>query len=980
MSDNIFKLRGTTKSYTDERGGAVLLSRPVIGIVKNNIDPTHTGRVEVYIARLNSYDQDNPRGWVSVSYLSPFGGSTQPSSSPDDEGKYKTNAHSYGFWATPPDINTQVLCVFAGGDINFGYYIGAIPGSGLTHMLPAIGSSEKIVANSTESESYGGALRLPVTEINDINAKKDNEEMFVDQSRTIHSYQAAMLNIQGLIRDPERGTINSTAARETPSGVIGLSSPGRPYYKGGYTDESIESAVGQEGTPDENFKIVGRKGGHSLVLDDGDLTGKEQLIRLRSGTGHQILMHDKSETIFFIHANGKSWIEMGKEGTIDIYNTNSTNIRTHGDINLHAERDINMFAKRNFNLKAEQINLESSKNTLLRAGKDFNQYVIGKYTVKVDGAMSLKSKGEASMASDGAAYVNGKKINLNTGSSSLTPDKVKEIPVKKHDDTLYDKKKGFTPAPNKLESINSRVPAHSPWTGANKGVDVKVDFSSNKNLPEEPSSSTAAANSAAPASPENPTNPALASTVPPTAGAEGMGDANGMNAMVSQTAVNAANIDNPGAEAMGSFNQTPADLAKAGILKPGADIAGLKSIQEGMPIGAALPATLWTGANGITDYNSYINNIPGQSGIQASLLGDANQSLISAGLISGAESLTQTGGLIMAAAALGVGAVASFVNTSSGKGASGAEPTNTTSTIGPLTDLVASGNYAARMADQTTSGINPTLATNSNSQGAVAGTFDAVTGSYKPFKSGVSINLSKLLNLPKNPTADQVTLAGIPGGLSATSNIVDISKVLASIKRSLILQALADQAAGLPTEINTENARIRLATRQTTLEKLALEGLTEDEIIKLYSAVGALTNGASVTIQLPTVAVNTTSASDEALKLKTEQLIDPDAATTVQQIVNTVTQTNTVVNTPMAAATTSAEVSKTIIEETIKALKSEETRYQTAKTRAKDAYDYAKTKYGSTSDEANSAYESYKALIKQITEVQNQVLELMKKL
>ena len=91
MTDNIFKSRGTTKSYTDDRGGAVLLSRPVIGIVKNNIDPTHTGKIEVYIARLNGYNQENPVGWTPVRYLSPFGGSTQSTSSPNDEGKYKSN-------------------------------------------------------------------------------------------------------------------------------------------------------------------------------------------------------------------------------------------------------------------------------------------------------------------------------------------------------------------------------------------------------------------------------------------------------------------------------------------------------------------------------------------------------------------------------------------------------------------------------------------------------------------------------------------------------------------------------------------------------------------------------------------------------------------------------------------------------------------------------------------------------------------------
>jgi hypothetical protein len=385
-NEDILRGRGTPASYKDNRGGAVLIPHPVIGIVKNNIDPTRSGRIQVFLDRLNSSEQDNPNNWTSVSYLSPFFGYTQNTSSKDGEGVYTSNPHSYGFWATPPDIGTEVICVFINGQSDFGYYIGSIPKPGMTHMVPAIGSSDSTVSNKGEAGSYGGATRLPVTEINNANKDKDGKSTLAYQARTVHSYQAAILNKQGLLRDPIRGTIGSSAVRESPSRVFGMSTPGRPIYKGGYTDETIKDAIKDKDSPDENYKVIGRRGGHSIVLDDGDLTGKDQLVRIRTSLGHQIMMHDKEQILSIIHANGQSWIELGKEGTIDLYSTNSVNIRTHGDLNMHADRDINLHAAKNLNIAAENINLETTKAASFKIGTDFKNYVMGKFTLKVDDA------------------------------------------------------------------------------------------------------------------------------------------------------------------------------------------------------------------------------------------------------------------------------------------------------------------------------------------------------------------------------------------------------------------------------------------------------------------------------------------------------------------------------------------------------------------------------------------------------------------
>ena len=586
MSENIVKTSGTTKNYKDDRGGAALIPSAVIGIVKHNIDDKRSGMIKVYLKRLEAGDENNPDNWTPARYLSPFFGTTPNTSSPSDTGTFKGNPHSYGMWFTPPDLNTEVVCVCLNGDINNTYYIGSVPKIGLMHMVPAIGSSDKIIPNAGESESYGGSTRLPVGEINNANKAQDNNPVFIDQPRPVHSYQAAILNKQGLIRDPNRGTISSSSSRESPSKVFGISTPGRAIYEGGYGakgQKTISEAVVDPSIPDKNFKVVGRLGGHTLVMDDGDLEGKDQLFRLRTAQGHMIMMNDTIQSLFIIHANGQSYIELGKEGTIDMYSTNSVNIRTQGDLNLHADNNININAKKDLNISAENIKIESSKETTQFSGTTFKQHTKGDHTLKVEGGMSFASKGDSSMKSGTTAYINGgPNVKLNTGASPLVPGDVKAIPKVAHTDTLFDDKKGYAAAPATLISVTSRAPAHSPWASANQGVNVKTTSSASANLPVAPSPAVQAANNAANPAPEASTNPSVAATVPPLQN-KGPIDNSSKSALVSQVAVNAstgpakdavaagAAVTTEGGSkslAVGPLGITPAQLESQGMIKP----------------------------------------------------------------------------------------------------------------------------------------------------------------------------------------------------------------------------------------------------------------------------------------------------------------------------------------------------------------------------------------------------------------------------
>ena len=481
MAQDYFKPKGQLPASKPDAGGGVIRNTPTLAVVKNNIDATRGGRIQVYLSDFGAPDPEDSTSWVTVSYMSPFLGCTTADGASDSEdyGTYTQNPSSYGMWYSPPDIGSTVVCIFINGDPSYGYYIGSVLQPELLQMIPAIGASPDIVANGPESAGLGGATLLPVTNINTNNSAITDDASFLTAPKTVHSYSSAIYFQQGLIRDSIRGPISSSALRESPSRVgWGVSTPGRPIYQGGFTDNNV--LTNGVKSSKESLKLISRRGGHSIVMDDGDVTGKDQLIRLRTALGHQILMSDDGQTLFIVHANGQSYIELGKEGTIDMYATNSVNIRTQGDLNLHADNNININAKKDLNIAADNIKINAENDISYRSGGNFSGYTLGTYTIKVNGAMSMASSGPGGYASAAPMNINGSYIYLNTGSPSVTPAEVPKIPIVTHTDTLFDKVKGWLAAPGYLLSIVSRAPAHAPWANANQGVDVKVNNNSSK--------------------------------------------------------------------------------------------------------------------------------------------------------------------------------------------------------------------------------------------------------------------------------------------------------------------------------------------------------------------------------------------------------------------------------------------------------------------------------------------------------------------
>lgn len=415
--------------------------------VVGHLDTTYMGILDVRLHRPvgNSVVKGQT---YPAKYMSPFYGVT-PQSTTSENDDYENTQKSYGMWAVPPDVGATVIVIFVQGDPKYGYWIGCVPDEGMNFMLPGLAATRQVVE---DTKTVDGADRLPVGEYN----KKVNSGNQPDPTKIKKAQHpfAEVLSKQGLIKDDTRGITTSSARREVPSMVFGISTPG-PVDKNGPV-----GVVGPEDDP--VFIPTNRLGGSTFVMDDGDdkflrkisadsgppvyarTENREtsgdpkiphnELVRIRTRTGHQILLHNSEDLIYIGNAKGTTWIELTSNGKIDIFADDSISIHTNNDLNIRADRDINLEAGRNINLKAT----------------DF-AHVEGNSIETVATTTTKITSGTTS-------HINSKTNHLETASKIYMNSKVAAQSAEKLKTLQVPTELGL-----KIESIMARVPMHEPW-------------------------------------------------------------------------------------------------------------------------------------------------------------------------------------------------------------------------------------------------------------------------------------------------------------------------------------------------------------------------------------------------------------------------------------------------------------------------------------------------------------------------------------
>jgi hypothetical protein len=525
--------RADTHLQQSTRKHSTLDPGPYEAVVLSHLDPKFGGGLQVELLKNTSTGNAPSRSGLTaeVRYLTPFYGVTSSQGVNQNDG-YENSQKSYGMWAVPPDIGVHVLVIFAEGNPAQGFWIGCIPDTYMNFMLPGNASTQR-TGNDTPDTLTG--KKLPVAEYNKRTLNAGGVETRPTTfNKPYHKEFTRSLLKQGLLEDEIRGTTTSSARREVPSMVFGISTPGQVDRKG-----KTSSLGPKEGPADVP---TNRLGGSSFVMDDGDPTlirkghpknspseyanierGEEvpqdrtllqnELIRLRTRTGHQILMHDTEDLIYIGNARGTSWIELSSNGKIDIYAEDSISVHTAQDLNFTADRDINFTAGEDMNMVVGKqqrtdaggsINTTSGQNIAFNASTSFSTHAntsqshyakesftaiaqAGNATLLAGSNLTIGATGQIAIEADGRIAISTEnelhtisklatKMEVTTGNYNLLTGNGNQLfsatasgTTIEHNGTLASipvkptKPVPITPTAPVRAAVAARVPQHEPW-------------------------------------------------------------------------------------------------------------------------------------------------------------------------------------------------------------------------------------------------------------------------------------------------------------------------------------------------------------------------------------------------------------------------------------------------------------------------------------------------------------------------------------
>lgn len=486
-------------------------SGPYLARIISHLDPSLMGSLEVTLLR----DQSNSIGDDLQTYVvrcaTPFFGYTAFEFMGQNDASKKTldgfndTQKSYGMWFVPPDVGVTVLVVFVDGDPSQGYWIGCIPSRFANNMVPAIAGTKQVDLDDNDKKKYDTKMPLPVAEIN---RRLNARDQIVDPDKIkkpLHPIAEHFLE-QGLIEDDVRGVTTSSSRREVPSMVFGISTPGPLDRREG----AKKSYIGKSQSLTQTPVSVSRLGGTTFVMDDGDdkllrkkpakegpveyadvLAGEKgdvtipynEYFRIRTRTGHQLLMHNSEDLIYIGNARGTTWIELTANGKIDIFAQDSISIHTQNDLNIKADRDINLEAGRNINMKAQSGRIRQEavtdwevlvgNNGKISVGGAYEHVVAGNTKITTAGNLDLRTGGNNKFTAGGNTDIktggnhteSATKIDMN-GPDAATAEQASPLqPLSTHQNPLTATASGWSKRyqSGNVSSIMKRIPMHEPW-------------------------------------------------------------------------------------------------------------------------------------------------------------------------------------------------------------------------------------------------------------------------------------------------------------------------------------------------------------------------------------------------------------------------------------------------------------------------------------------------------------------------------------
>lgn len=353
----------------------------VEGLVMESNDPQQMGRLKVWCPAI-----DGDLAAVNVEnlpwsiYVSPLAGQTR--NYPAGSTGSKTNGLvSYGFWAVPK-IGAQVVVGLLYGDVTRRFYLGSYFSDHGNRSLPT-GRNRPDITNAPVSDTFD-----PIQpQTNNLNTQFDGD-LDMSEAKTRGAYERQVAQDKD-VRDGSEGYQKGVVNSDLDPQTYCLTTPGR----------------------------------HSLIFQDNPTTSR---LRLKTADGHQVIFDDANERIYISAAQGKTWIELDKDGHVHLFGAASVSVAAGEDLNLSAGGSVNIAA-------GKDLNLTAAGHARLSACEDISLS---------GGTVNITSGGAFNILASGTILQTGSEIHLNGPGATEAPCATAPTIVPQHEPWVRPATKG----------------------------------------------------------------------------------------------------------------------------------------------------------------------------------------------------------------------------------------------------------------------------------------------------------------------------------------------------------------------------------------------------------------------------------------------------------------------------------------------------------------------------------------------------------
>lgn len=391
MSSYIEDSRRASKAQAEKTMANLNL---VSGIVVDNDDPQQNERLRVVCPALG--DDTNPKTMVLTNI--PWARKCSMLSGILTQGYVGVSSKisgqvSYG-WTGAPKTGAEVLVAVIDGDPSARVWLGCITQRGATGALP----HGRYVSEGNYPE---GPVTTDGNPINPLyksleqsfsgpyGKKKQSFEWFsraCDYSAGAHTGEAKL----------DKQTTDDSVDKQISEG-----DGNTVDYTQGYAKDRIGQQPDVVNDPDKKGdpQVYGftSPGQHAMAFDDRPENCR---VRLRTTTGHQILMDDTNERIYVSTTKGNNWVEMDSCGNVDIFSSMRISLHAAKDINLVSDESIRMYAKDVHIRTANEFRLFSHKDIHVRTNENIRAQIKKDAKIEVHQKLDLMVKQDVKLKLD----------------------------------------------------------------------------------------------------------------------------------------------------------------------------------------------------------------------------------------------------------------------------------------------------------------------------------------------------------------------------------------------------------------------------------------------------------------------------------------------------------------------------------------------------------------------------------------------------